>query len=184
MQGEFDMQVFETPWRDAIKHSSSGISLDGFPLFATWAGFMLLVPIVMVNILIASMQNSFDAVFAKREAHMLMERAALIMQLESLIHVQHDFAKSAEPETNSHCSKSLWKGAWRIAQVLLTIQIEGSKETSGDYLQVLSNAQSGLHEGVERQALHPPGRVEKMGKKLAGKLDKELNDLKSEVKKC
>ena len=114
---------------------------------------------------------------------MLMERAALIMQLESLIHVQHDFAKSAEPETNSHCSKSLWKGAWRIAQVLLTIQIEGSKETSGDYLQVLSNAQSGLHEGVERQALHPPGRVEKMGKKLAGKLDKELNDLKSEVKK-
>ena len=44
-------------------------------------------------------------------------------------------------------------------------------ETSGNFLHVLSSAPSGLHAGVERQSLHPPGRVEKMGQKLEQKMD-------------
>ena len=181
MQGEFDTQVFETPWRKAIQSQESyGVEyVDGFLIVLLWASFMFLVPIVMVNILIASMQNSYDAVFAKRDAHMLMERAALILQLESLMQHLIRNARGSDQKLleqsmqrggccSDHCN--CWKG---VCQVVLRqfFSADTEDQISSGFLHVLSSSESGLHAGVDKRESHPPGRVEKMGNRVAQKQD-------------
>jgi hypothetical protein len=57
MMGEFSTQVFEKPWRDQLQKGD--FTFEGSFLYFLFMSFMLLVPIVMVNVLIASMQQSY-----------------------------------------------------------------------------------------------------------------------------
>ena len=143
MQGEFSTQMFEKPWRNELK--KGGFTLSGSFLYFLFCTFMLLVPIVMVNVLIASMQRSYDAVFARREGYMLRERAKLILELESLVKIE--VQSTVKPVDHS------WVGGFvRAMQVLFTSKIAGDEQTAGTYLHVLSSVESGVHQKPETKA--------------------------------
>lgn len=145
--GEFSTQAYEKPWRDAIT-ATGGFTLTGSLPFFLLISFMLIVEIVMMNVLIASMQQSYDKVYSQKKSWMMMERASLILTLESLITI----GGGLNPP-----STTLWSRVQRALQVLCTIKLTGDQQTSGLYLHVLSSSQSNviaedLYDGVDATA--------------------------------
>eukprot|EP01043_Picozoa_sp_COSAG02_P060674 COSAG02_NODE_7979_length_2759_cov_1.745113_2_plen_119_part_00 len=78
---------------------------------------------------------------------MLMERAALIVQLERVFFQARSLFSCRHADKQAHA-----------------------------YLHVISSPSSGLHDGIDRAAAHPPGRIEKMGAHLEKSLKHDIRE--------
>eukprot|EP01048_Picozoa_sp_COSAG05_P004394 COSAG05_NODE_235_length_13191_cov_7.667354_2_plen_1333_part_00 len=111
--------AFDPPEVDFF--TDGGNSWLGVPLVLL---YYVLVPVVMLNALIAIMQETYARVQTVKVSAGLLEQSVIILEMESLAY----FSQDSDDFT--------LKSAWSIARLLLTIPVQYSKEE--EYVHVLN----------------------------------------------
>eukprot|EP01046_Picozoa_sp_COSAG06_P067300 COSAG06_NODE_17384_length_944_cov_1.416568_1_plen_229_part_01 len=134
--GDFDVDVFRlaSNWFIAV------------PLFVT---FIVMVPIVMLNSLIALMSDTFERVQQNTTAASRLERAKIILELEHLL------LPAVGDTEGSSCRQ------WRIYPVACVLLVQKFKVSSEQFLHVLEPKNRDSQDGSEWQ-----GRMRVLFKKF------------------
>ena len=136
--------------------------------------FMLVVPIVMMNALIAIMGATFEAVAEQKSSSMTSERAKLILELESTLLKPDINSRQAEYSLSCGARPSSWisnaNSALRMITGVMLTRKKGHPSLPVEYLHVLKQDDT-VDKDMKRKAGKSFEHVQHMVDNLSDRLD-------------
>lgn len=160
--GDFDSDIY-------LDQNGAAPSLS----FALFALYMVIVTIIMMNLLIAGMQQSYERVLETRHLFMLQQRAERLVEVEEILltYEEKENAGNTQPEHDDEHDDELGlpTGIERVVKAILRIPMAYSEYRP--YMHTLSEVKLDLTSGGSEAPAQWQGRMTEVGLNAAAQVE-------------